>query len=219
MKRLLICLFCLTIIALTACAKETTIPTSTTPTTTSLTVNDTSTTTIPTTTSTTTMQEALYETFFSSSEGFMTDEIMMSLRFRGPIGGQWGFEFGAVSRLNPIEGSQSMLLQWDPSRPTERGYAFTNFNLVNPGKLVFTAAATNGLILLVQYRTSEEYIWHDASIVTFENEAKTTVIIDLDLIGTYRLQFIVVPPDPAPATVSQIRFDEVVVYPTTESQN
>lgn len=149
----------------------------------------------------------------------MTDEIMMTLRFRGPVGGQWGFQYGAVSNQAALEGSQSMLLEWDPARPAERGYAFTNFNLVNPGKLVFTAAATNGLILLVQYRTSEEFLWHDATSVAFENEEKTTVIVDLDLIGTYRLQFMVVLPDPAPVVVGQIRFDEIVVYPTTESQN
>ncbi len=144
----------------------------------------------------------------------MTDEVMMTYRFRGAVGYQWGFLYGCVSSGEPLSGSQSMLLSWDPAHPDYVGFAFMNFSVVDPGAIVFIAQGGEGLSLQIAYQVGDEFGWHQAAVIMPDETAREfRVELGQEVAGQVKFRFMLVLPDPIPTVTSDIRFDQVRILP------
>lgn len=104
----------------------------------------------------------IYQTGFEVSEDFEQNGGTYSnttVFFSGPTTQQWGTYFGTPSGTSPLIGSQSLQMRWYTATPNSRGYSYTNFNLSNLKRVVFNAANTNGINVIVSYSTDSGNTW------------------------------------------------------------
>lgn len=76
------------------------------------------------------VQSLIYEAGFEASEGFTVGSTYYpNISKHDGNNGTWGVYYGNISTNNVIAGEQSLELRYDSSRPSVRGYAFTDFEL------------------------------------------------------------------------------------------
>ncbi len=158
----------------------------------------------------------LYETNFSSLEGFALAEISENYRNFGPVGQRWGIENGGIVDAGDVDGSQAIVLRFDPNRThiyTTLGMGFT---VNNPGLLHFEAHSTfEGIELRLGYYFQDEFSVHWLSAFSLY-EGNATYELNLDLIGDVKLYWMVLVPDPLPPAIVYITIDRLKIYPIVE---
>ncbi len=102
-----------------------------------------------------------YLSGFESSDGFVaaTSYNNSTIKYEGSIGSQWGFYYGTPSTTSPISESQSAQMRWYSSSPTNLGYIFTNFDLINLTSFTFLAQSTSTIDLLVSISIDGGVTW------------------------------------------------------------
>ncbi|MFU8793165.1 MAG: hypothetical protein ACNA7K_03985 [Acholeplasmataceae bacterium] len=97
--------------------------------------------------------------------------------------------------------------------PANLGYTYTNFDLVNVSKVVFSAAGTNGLDVIVSVSTDGGTTWINQE--TFElgtSAADFVYLVDEALqTGNLRLRFEITF-ETAPGGTSRLYIDDVRVF-------
>ncbi len=154
-----------------------------------------------------------YQTGFESAEDFEPDTTYnnTSVVYTGAAGQQWGTYYGTPSTTTPIVGSQSMQMRWYTTATANRGYTFTNFNISNPTKVVFSAANTAGINVIVSYSVNNGTTWLGDQTFTLSTTA-TDYTYNLPVsIASARIRFLLTYTT-APSGTSRLYIDNVRIY-------
>lgn len=114
-------------------------------------------------------------TGFESSDGFVaaTTYNNSTIKYEGNLGTQWGFYYGTPSTTSPLSESQSAQMRWYSSSPTNLGYIFTNFDLINLTSFTFLAESTSTIDLLVSISIDGGVSWIEDK--TFDLSSSSTL--------------------------------------------
>lgn len=157
----------------------------------------------------------IYSTGFESTDGFTagTTYNNTTVAYTGAAGQQWGTYFGTPSTTSPLTGSQSMQMRWYTATPTNLGYTFTNFDLAHATKVVFNAANTNGINVIVSYSTDggTNYVGAQTFTLTTTKTEYTYTISPTGAFANVRIKFQITYAT-APTATSRLYLDDIKVY-------
>ncbi len=160
----------------------------------------------------------IYETNFSSLEGFVAADISENFRNFGPVGQRWGITNGGIIEDGAVDGSQAIILRFEPSRTQAFTTLEMGFTVDNPGLLHFEAHSTQADIdLRLGYYFQDEFSIHWLSAFAMY-EGTASYELNLELIGHVKLYWMVLVPDPLPADVVYITIDNLMIYPIIEAE-
>ena len=158
----------------------------------------------------------IYSTGFEVVEGYTASNVYNNStpNFNGPIQQQWGIVYGTVSATAPIFDSCSLQMRWYSSSPNVLGYAYTDFDLTHPTRMVFSAKNTNGLKLAVSYSTDGGNIYSTPEIFELTSNAADYEyeISETAAYSFVRVKFAIVLPETAPTSTSRVYIDGVSIY-------
>jgi hypothetical protein len=135
-----------------------------------------------------------YETGFESDEGFTAASVYnnTTVAFTGPVGYQWGTYYGTPSTTGPLAGLQSMQMRYYTTASDNYGYTYTNFEITNVTKVVFTAKDNaNVADVKVSYSTDGGTTWIDAATIELTTTA-TEYTVDINAYGDVMIKFTMV---------------------------
>lgn len=159
----------------------------------------------------------LYETHFSTNEGFAAAEITKEYRNYGPVGQRWGLENGGIIENGLVNGSQAVILKFDPTHPNDYTTLTMGFSVTNPGMLSFEAHSSfAGVELRLGYYFKGDFALHWMSSPFEMVEGNATYAANLDIIGDIQLYFMVIAPDPLPVSIVYMTIDNLKIYPIIE---
>ncbi len=160
-------------------------------------------------------EEIIYSTGFESGQGFTAGTVYnnASEKIDGPAGQQWATYYGTASTTSPLVGLQSMQMRWYTTAADNKGYTYTNFDLANVTKVVFKAANTLGLNVIVSYSADGGTNFVGAQTFTLTGSAADYeyVVSVTGAIPSVRLKFAITYAA-APTGTARLYLDDVVVY-------
>lgn len=165
----------------------------------------------------TVIEEPIYQTGFESSDGFTASTKPSynntEVKFSGPAGKQWGTYYGTPSTTSPIGDAQSMQMRWYAASSSDHGYTYTNFDLANINKVVFTAKNTNGINVIVSISKDGGTTWENAETFVLSTTATeyTYNVAEEFRSENMRIKFTLTY-ETAPSETSRLYIDDVKVF-------
>jgi len=157
-------------------------------------------------------ESVIYSTGFESSDGFTAGTVYnnTTIKYDGASGQQWGTYYGTASTTSPISGSQSMQMRYYTSTPSNYGYTFTNFDLVNVTKVVFNSKNASSATVIVSYSTDggSTYVGDQEITLTTSSTEYTYNISATGEYANVRLKFSL----SATINGARVYIDDVSVY-------
>lgn len=154
--------------------------------------------------------QQLYAQNFETGFTTTTSYNNTTPKLDGPENYQWSIYYGTAATTNALSGSISLQNRWYTSAVANLGYSVTQFTVTNLSRVVFKAAATNGLNVTVSYSTDgTTFVGQE----TFTLQTLTdTYTYNLPSVQTAYIKFQISLPATNPSATSNLRIDDVVFY-------
>lgn len=159
-----------------------------------------------------------YQTGFESSDGFVSSNTYnnSTVAYTGASGRQWGTYYGTPSTTSAIIDDQSMQMRWYTSNPNNHGYTFTNFNIANLSKVVFSASSTNSINVVVSYSIDGGTNWLGDQTFTLSGTPTDYNYILPMTVPSARVRFLLTYIT-APSATSRLYLDNVRIYQAVDN--